>query len=91
LDWSVKLSGVAGKQFKKLAIQDQIRIRDFFITRVANNENPRRLGEALQGNRFAGLWKYRIGNFRVICKIEDSIITIIVVSIGNRRDVYKRK
>ena len=56
--------------------------------RVADLDNPRTLGEALSG-RLGGLWRYRVGDCRVICEIQDGTLCILVVKIGNRREVYR--
>jgi len=57
--------------------------------RVALAANPRDFGEALTST-FAGLWRYRIGDYRVICRLEDARLVVLVVRIGHRRDVYER-
>ncbi len=56
--------------------------------RVAAHDNPRDLGAALSG-RLAGHWRYRVGDYRIICKIEDETITILVIEIGHRREIYR--
>lgn len=56
-------------------------------TRIATNEDPRRFGKALKGN-LRGLWRYRVGNFRIICRIEDEVLSVLVITIGHRRDIY---
>jgi mRNA interferase RelE/StbE len=56
--------------------------------RIAVAENPRRLGQALKGPP-PGLWRYRVGDFRIIVRIEDKIVTVLVLEIGNRREVYR--
>jgi mRNA interferase RelE/StbE len=53
-------------------------------------DDPRSLGEALKGSKLGELWKYRVGDYRVIADIQDEVICILVLRIGNRRDVYKR-
>lgn len=57
--------------------------------RVATLENPRELGEALQGEKFAGLWKYRVGDYRIVTQIKDTEIDILVLKIGHQREVYR--
>jgi len=59
--------------------------------RVSNLENPRSIGEALKDSRFAGLWRYRAGDYRILCEIQDRKIHILVVQIGHRREVYKKQ
>ena len=56
--------------------------------RVNNCENPRLWGEALVGE-FSGLWKYRIGTFRLVCEIQDDKLMVLVVELGHRKEVYK--
>ena len=56
--------------------------------RVAVLDNPRTLGKALSG-RLGGLWRYRVGDCRIICEIQDSALCILVVTVGNRREVYR--
>jgi mRNA interferase RelE/StbE len=56
--------------------------------RVAADDDPRRLGKALKGP-LGDLWRYRVGDFRVICEIRDGVLTVLVLQIGNRREVYR--
>ncbi|MBL8581361.1 MAG: type II toxin-antitoxin system RelE/ParE family toxin [Rhizobiaceae bacterium] len=67
---------------------DQRRILDFLQARLALRKNPRELGEALTGP-LAGLWKYRVGAFRILAKIDDGAVSVLVVQIGNRREMYR--
>lgn len=87
--WSVELSPAADKQLSKLDPQHAKRVLKFLSSRLANLENPRSIGQALQGARLGEFWKYRVGNYRLICKIEDERIVILVLQIGHRRDVYR--
>ena len=63
------------------------RIRNFMRERVAGSENPRRIGHALHG-RFSGHWRYRVGDWRVICDIQDAALVVLVVEVGGRGEVY---
>ena len=65
------------------------RINRFFFQRIAFLEDPRSIGEALKGTEFGDLWKYRVGDYRIIASIEDKLVRILVVRIGNRRGVYR--
>jgi mRNA interferase RelE/StbE len=65
------------------------RILKFLYERVSRLDDPRSIGEALKGSKLGELWKYRVGDYRVISRIEDGRMLILVVKIGNRRDVYK--
>ncbi len=86
--WKVELDSAAEKELGKLDRQIAIRILKFLNERLAKSDDPRLLGESLKG-RFEEYWKYRVGDYRVICNILDSTLTVIVVKIGNRREVYR--
>jgi mRNA interferase RelE/StbE len=87
--WKIELDEGARKDLKKLNPQTSQRILRFLFDRLAALENPRSIGEALQGPKFGEFWKYRVGDCRIISRIEDDIVTVIVVAIGNRREVYR--
>jgi mRNA interferase RelE/StbE len=87
--WRVDLSGQAQRDLRKLDRQVAQRILTFLRDRVAPLENPRSIGEALRGPRLGDFWKYRIGDYRVIASIEDSVLRVLVVRIGNRREIYR--
>ena len=57
--------------------------------RVSKLDDPRSIGEPMKGSRFAGLWRYRSGDYRILCEIQDEKIIILVVLVGHRREVYK--
>ncbi len=86
--WRVEFLPRAGRRLAKLAEVDRTRILRFLTERVAVPENPRRIGEALKGPP-SGLWRYQVGDFRVIVQIEDRRITVLVLDIGNRREIYR--
>jgi len=87
LAWTIEYAESARKQLRKLAKSDARRIVDFMDERVATND-PRRLGKALKG-LLDDLWRYRVGDFRIICEIQDGVLTVLVLQIGNRREVYR--
>ena len=89
--WKFNFTPKAEKQLAKLGKQEQTQILKFLLKRVALLENPRSLGEALQGSTYKGLWKYRTGDYRIICEIQDRDISILVFKIGNRREIYKKQ
>ena len=74
---------------KKLDRPVQARLLGFLRTRVAALDNPRSIGEALSGGRLGTYWKYRVGDWRIICDIQDERIVVRVLRVGNRRDVYR--
>ena len=88
--WKIELDKAAQLDLEKLDPQVSRRIERFLHERVAALESPRLLGEALSGPKFGEFWKYRLGDYRIICKIEDKILRVLVVRIGHRRQVYKR-
>jgi mRNA interferase RelE/StbE len=87
--WMVEFESAALKELERLDPQDTRRILQFLLDRVASRDDPREVGAALKGSRFAGLWKYRVGNLRVICEIQDERVTVLVVRIGHRREIYR--
>ena len=87
--WKVELSSQALKALGQLDAQVARRILTFLHDRVASLEDPRSIGEALKGSKLGEFWKYRIGDYRVISSIEDGALRILVVKIGNRREVYR--
>jgi mRNA interferase RelE/StbE len=89
LAWSVEFEAAAAKELSSLDRQSAKRITAFLRERVAPLEDPRTLGEALKGPRLGAFWKYRVGDFRIICAIEDGRLTVLVVRIGHRREVYR--
>ncbi len=86
--WKIELSETARKQLAKLDKDEAKRITKFLRQRLAVIENPRSAGKALTGP-LGGLWRYRVGDYRLICEIQDGVLRILVVKIGNRREVYK--
>ncbi len=86
--WRVELSPRAERTLGKLSARDRTRILRYLTERVAVAENPRRMGEALKGPP-SGLWRYRVGDFRVIVRIEDGRVTVLVLDVGNRREIYR--
>jgi mRNA interferase RelE/StbE len=88
--WIVLIERDAKKDLSKLNPQVAKRILSYLFDRLAKMDDPRSLGEALTGPKFGELWKYRVGDYRVISRIEDKVMTIVVVTIGNRREVYRR-
>jgi mRNA interferase RelE/StbE len=87
---TIEFSPVAQKELKKLAPQTAKRILKFLHGRIAPLDNPRLIGEALTGSELGNYWKYRVGDWRIIAEIQDQALRIIVVRIGNRREVYRR-
>jgi mRNA interferase RelE/StbE len=88
--WRVEFAESAAKQLRKLDRQVATRILTFLHERVAPLDDPRSLGEALRGKQFGDFWKYRVGDWRIIADLDDGVLLVTVVRIGNRREVYRR-
>lgn len=88
--WKVELSNQAQKNLDQLDPPVARRVLKFLFERVARLDDPRSIGEALKGERFGDFWKYRVGDNRIIASIEDGTLLILVLRIGNRREIYSR-
>lgn len=89
LAWQIEVSDAAKKQLTKMGRVEAKRITSFLRLRVASLDDPRQLGGPLQGVHFAGLWRYRVGDYRILVEIRDEIVTVLVVGIGHRGEVYR--
>ncbi len=87
--WRVEFDPDAVRELDKLDPQVARRILVFLNQRVASLDNPRSIGEALAGSALGSYWKYRVGDWRIICDIHDSRIVVRVLRVGNRREVYR--
>ena len=87
--WSVELSETAERELANLDAQHRKRILKYLHQRVAQLDNPRSIGEALQGSEFGEFWRYRVGDYRLICKIEDDRVLVLVLRVGHRREIYR--
>ena len=87
--WQIEVSDAAKKQLAKIGLVEAKRITAFLRLRVATLDDPCLVGDALQGSRFAGVWRYRVGDYRIIVDIRDQIVTVIVVGVGHRGAVYR--
>lgn len=86
--WRIDYADTARGQLRKLDRQTARHIVDFMDERIARLENPRSTGKALTGP-LGGLWRYRVGDCRVICDIQDGALRVLVVQVGNRREIYR--
>jgi mRNA interferase RelE/StbE len=87
--WSIQFSKRARQQLEKLDPHIARRIFQFVFERVATSSNPRSLGEALKGTELGDLWRYRVGDYRILASIEDRDVRILIVAVGNRREIYR--
>ncbi len=86
--WLVEFDRAAARDLRKLGAQAETRVLNFLRQRIAGSENPRRLGSALTGD-LTGLWRYRVGDYRIVAAIEDDRFVVLVVAVGHRREVYR--
>ena len=89
MTWPIKYTATAAKSIKKLDFQIQRKIKAFLEGDLANSEDPREKGKGLTAN-YAGLWRYRIGDYRLICNIEDHDLIVLVLDAGHRKNIYGR-
>ena len=88
--WSIKILEGAEKDLARLDNAVARRVLSFLKERLQPLPDPRSIGETLKGKKFGELWKYRVGDFRIIAKIEDKQLLILVVRVGHRKNVYKQ-
>jgi len=89
LAWLIEFDDSAKKDLVKLDKQIAGRITGFLRERVAPLDDPRSLGHALKGSALGELWRCRVGDYRIICDIQDGALRILVLTIGNRREIYR--
>lgn len=88
--WRVEFAKGAQKDLSSLDAPAQERILRFLAARIENrDDDPRTLGEALRGPVVGRYWKYRVGDYRVICDLHDAMLLVLVVRVGRRREVYR--
>jgi mRNA interferase RelE/StbE len=87
--WRIELSVQADRDLGKLDPPHRKSILKFLHERVAPLDNPRSIGQALQGSKLGEFLKYRVGDYRPICKIEDNPLLILVLRVGHRREIYR--
>ena len=88
MTWTVEFGDAAAKELRKLDRQAQQEILRYFRERIATDEDPRRFGKPLSRD-LAGLWRYRVRTYRMICNIEDDKLVVLVLRVGHRRDIYE--
>ncbi len=86
--WEIDYTETALAQLRKLDKAVARRIVDYMDERIVGSENPRNAGKALTGP-WGGLWRYRVGDCRVICDIQDGALRVLVVQVGDRREIYR--
>lgn len=87
--WAVEFDTAARRELDKLDPVIARRILRFLLQRVAKLDDPRSIGERLTG-KLNHLWKYRVGDYRLLCSFKHEILVVLVLEIGHRREIYKR-
>ena len=87
--WTINYTESALRQLKKLDQSIALRVVDYMDERVATVDDPRTLGKNLVGPKLSDYWRYRVGDIRVICNIQDGEMCVLVIEIGNRREIYR--
>ena len=87
--WRIEFEDAAVKELAKLDKPVARRILAFLRERVSQLDDPRSVGEALKGSKLGEFWKYRVGDYRIVAHIEDEALRILVLKVGNRREVYR--
>lgn len=87
--WLIEFDDAAVKDLAKLDKPIARRITAFLRERVAVLEDPRSMGESLKGSKLGAFWKYLVGDYRIISRIDDGVLRVLVLKIGNRREVYR--
>lgn len=85
--WRIEWDDGARRDLRRLGRPEQEQIIAYLRERIATTDDPRRFGKPLRAD-LAGLWRYRINNYRLICRIEDQRLVVLVVTVGHRRDVF---
>lgn len=86
--WTVEIAESAAKVISKLDKNTQRRIQQFLREKIATNEDARRIGKPLKGQQ-SDLWRYRVGDYRLICQIQDQALKVLVLKAGHRKEVYR--
>ena len=86
--WRIEITATAQRQIGKLDRQVARQIYRFLRERVATEENPRRKGKRLIATG-SEVWRYRVGDYRILCDIRDERLVVMVVKVGHRGDVYR--
>lgn len=88
MTWRIKYARSVQKTVKKLHPRVRQRLRDYLENRIAQLDDPRQVGKPLKGQD-SELWRYRVGDYRIICEIQNNTLVVLVIRIGHRKEVYR--
>ncbi|MBN7807406.1 type II toxin-antitoxin system RelE/ParE family toxin [Agrobacterium rosae] len=89
MTWTIDYNSDVQKTLKKIDSQTRNRIRSYLHERIATLDDPRQTGQALQGSELGNYWRYRVGDYRILCDIQDNKLVVLVIEIGHRKEVYR--
>ncbi|MGV1870708.1 type II toxin-antitoxin system RelE family toxin [Agrobacterium rosae] len=89
MTWTIDYNSDVQKTLKKIDPQTRNRIRSYLHERIATLDDPRQTGQALQGSELGNYWRYRVGDYRILCDIQDNKLVVLVIEIGHRKEVYR--
>jgi len=89
LAWKIELTELVLKQLKKLGHSEAKRITHYLRNRIEPLDDPRQLGKPLKGE-LSNLWRYRVGDYRLICELKDNELIVLVVRVGHRKGIYEK-
>ena len=86
--WTIEFKPKALKELKAFDKSTRQRIFKFLDTLIHHHESPRAVGKAMKGG-LKGLWRYRVGDYRLICHIQDDVLLVVVAQLGHRKEIYE--
>ena len=89
MTWNINYGASVKKDVQKFDVSTRKRLKNFIEDRLAKMENPRTIGGALTGSKLGQFWKFRVGDYRIISEIQDKTLTILIIEIGHRKEVYR--
>ena len=87
--WTIEFRDTAERQLQKLGKTERNRILDFLRQRIAPLDDPRQIGKPLRGSKLGALWRYRVGDYRIICDLQDRHLAVLVLQVGHRRNICR--
>lgn len=87
--WRVEFDDGAKRDLEKLDKPIALRITMFLRERVGQLDDPRSIGEALKGSRLGDFWRYRVGDYRIICDLQNQRLLVLALRVGHRREIYR--